>query len=319
MTDVQTQAEALLRVAGPKVTFARRCTRGHRLITDQLGSDVANWSYADKGTEPGKRTPCAASDALADWRPSPGRWVLVLAGVPGTGKTISSARWAADRGGHMLGARDLDQWGYEPGKKLDRAKAARVLLIDDLGEERSPVARAHLRTILTARAASKATTVITTMLPEDGADDDHGKRTPSIAAFYGDHVRSRLAGAYRPLYEAEDVDRRSEVQPSLSGLTRAARLLDASLAVSVIAAGGRSAQAEDALAEFARLAGVDMEGETFRAAVEARAAEVELIERIAEEALVKIPAEDATAPMDTPESSALAWLDGLEIVSGGER
>lgn len=308
--NAQTRAEALLDMCAPRISAAATAVRGYTLIAESLGPGVAGWAYADLGEGEGHRRPCESARAIESWRPSSTAWALVLAGIPGTGKTITAARHVAERGGLLLQGPTADRWGYGGGVTMIRAESSRWILIDDLGDEKTKPGTDNLTTLLTRRAARGWPTLITTMLPLSlpAAKDDGGE---TIAKRYGDHVASRLRAGYRRLYRRDREDIRADVRPSLIGYSRAARLDAAARRLrSVADAGVLGCEAEALLERFAEIAGVNMSGADFAAAVERRTTETRRKAELAERALLELQAREAKATTDAT-ADALAWLDSL--------
>lgn len=107
-------------------------------------------------------------------------WLLVLAGPPGTGKTIAAAYALARVGGHWLSARNL----ANPKFDISAAERADLLVLDDLGGEYSGASSFgpdRAAALLEMRHEEERRTIITTNLKE-----------PDLAARYGARLASRL-------------------------------------------------------------------------------------------------------------------------------
>jgi len=307
-----TRATALLRLADRATSRARRHVNGHAAISRSLGDLVAAWAYADKGSEPGQRARCEAQAKLESWRSDLGAWALVLAGLPGTGKTISAARYVADRGGLMISASSADGWGFGGGPGLRRAQSATLLLIDDLGCEETVPGIANVQQLLGTRAARGAPTVVTTMLLLHGPGN-------TIQGRYGDHVESRLRPHFRLLAKRDRDDRRSDCAPATAGIASERRILAAERRVRQAAARALlGTEADEAIERLAELVGV-----TSAQLDDAQAREIscgEEIDRMAETTIADLEASVVRASEEAAhaEAEALAWLDALADLQIGD-
>ena len=113
------------------------------------------------------------------------RW-LVLAGPPGTGKTMAALHALSVRNGLFATSGDLARprpLDEAKGWTIENARKAELLVIDDLGiEPRTEYAAAQVEEVVCGREYT-GLTIITTNLASD-----------KIAATYGARVSSRLTG-----------------------------------------------------------------------------------------------------------------------------
>ena len=113
------------------------------------------------------------------------RW-LVLAGPPGTGKTMAALHALATRHGMFVTSGDLSRprpIDEAKGWTIEGVRKERLLVIDDLGvEPRTDYAAAQVEEVLCGREYT-GLTIITTNLPSD-----------KFAITYGARVASRITG-----------------------------------------------------------------------------------------------------------------------------
>jgi hypothetical protein len=116
-------------------------------------------------------------------------WVLVLAGLPGNGKSVASAYGVAMSGGLWMHARTL----AKPRVELDDAERAPLLVIDDLGTEHageSGYGISRAQALLEHRHAERRRTIITTNLRRRRASEND---PVAFVDRYGDRVNDRLS------------------------------------------------------------------------------------------------------------------------------
>lgn len=111
--------------------------------------------------------PSAALDAARDFVGSE-RWVLVLAGARGTGKSVAACWWAVVHSARWCCPQQLVDWRSREllgGIALDKLSLAHHLVIDDMGTENlSPENTSRLSAVINERYQQNAPTVITTNL-----------------------------------------------------------------------------------------------------------------------------------------------------------
>ncbi len=133
---------------------------------------------------------------------------LVLAGVPGTGKTTAGCWAIAERGGHRVKAREIAAGSdFDPGflRPLERAS---LLVVDDMGAEsldEKGWAVGRFARLIDARYERDAPTVIVTNLP-----------MPAFLHRYGGDG-GRLRDRLREVARWVDVAGESMRQPELPG------------------------------------------------------------------------------------------------------
>lgn len=294
------RARALMAIAGAKIEKASRHVAGFEAIKAGLGITAARWAYADRGTTlDGHRVVSASEKALAAWRPSASDWAIVLSGNTGSGKTIAAARYVAELGGLLLTATEADTWGFGGGRLLRAATRATWALVDDIGTERTAPGVANLTTLVTDRSRAGLRTVFTTNLSLD-----------QFLTVRGDHLTSRLRPHFRSLAAGREPDRRSTVEPLMRGLTKQVEIHRAAAAVRMIADGMRE-QGDAALAELARLTGVDLDGDAFASRLEHEEAEADKIADLMAEASLAFErlVSSTVEPLTQADEDALAWLD----------
>jgi DNA replication protein DnaC len=120
--------------------------------------------------------------------------LLVLGGPAGSGKSFAASHAIAERGGMFVPAADLARpLNYEPGESdpIAAMKRARVLVIDDVGDEHSPggFAGSMIRELVRHREHDELPTIITTNLPEAVLDARLTERFSSRVA--GDQLGYR--------------------------------------------------------------------------------------------------------------------------------
>lgn len=303
-------ASALLSITKDTRERAAKHVVAFKRIKAQLGDGVAMWAYADKGNGPGLRGPCLTGSELAKWKPSHGNWCIVLAGVQGTGKSITAARYVAERGGLLVSATDADKWGFGGGRRLTEAVDAQWLLLDDMGESRTTPGTANICTLIADRYAYRRRTVITTVLTPD-----------EIAARFGDNVGDRLRPHVVELFDRETASRRSDVAPILTGFQREAEIHQWAERVRLVAHGVEHdhERAQEAVARLADLTGVDLQGEPVAAAVKAQAEHRSEMERMAADFLAELDAtikaseQRITSEREERSANAMAWIDSLDM------
>lgn len=268
---LEVEAKILLRLAATQVNRARDTASAYGAIERVFGEGLAKWAFADlapTGQEKGHRVVSQAERVLDEWDPSPFDWIRVLSGPTGVGKTAAAARYVAERGGMLLPAAEADTWGYSGGDGLARAKTAKVLLVDDYGDEKFPTGSRWLATVLSSRRDQ--TTVVTTTL------------SPEQLLARGDHLASRLQSGFVVIEET--LDRRTDkTPPFVRGLSRHMQIHQLAKTVDLIS---RSIEVEDAagsIAALAKLVRVDLGSSEFREAVAAREREVDSIMEMVEE------------------------------------
>lgn len=309
MTSQLVHARALLEAGAVKLERTRRHVNGYRAIASSLGDNVARWAYADCGDElDGHRIPSDSERALTKWRPSPADWCIVLSGPTGRGKTIAAARYVADRGGVMIRATDADRWGFGGGERLRELEHVRLLLIDDIGDEKTKPGVDNLSTLISNRGAAGRTVVATTTW------------SPDDVKARGDHFTSRLRPHFRPVGLTEP-DRRSKIAPLQRGIMRAFEVVGWEPRLRMVADGTLvGVDAATVLGKAAELLGIDLTGQRFADAVAAERARVERVEALALEAveLLEQMCEATTRRLGDPaipevDDAALTWLDDLEL------
>lgn len=271
-------AHALLSLTEATWKRARSHVCGYQRVRAQLGEHVASWAYSDKGIGPGLRGPCETATELAKWKPTPGDWCRVFIGKQGTGKSVSAARYVADRGGMLISAPGADSWGFGGGETLVTASKVEWLLIDDLGESKTRPGDGNIATLITNRYANAARTVITTvMLPED------------IGRRFGDNVLSRVRPHIVKLNLRETEDRRSNVTPIMSLFQRESEIAWYSERVDLVCSGILTgADARASVERFAELTGTALDGDAVAAAVQAARARRTSMEQMAADFLADL-------------------------------
>lgn len=171
-------AAALVHVATESGAYGRAKSRAEQF--DRLASNV-----------PRRALLATMSGALDKSRPAlrwAHRWaqenrsgILVLAGQPGTGKTVAAAWYAARTRAHWLSAPELGSAPYaEAGKIAARARAVPALVLDEVGGQGTTTDAAvdRIATLIADRFARMLPTVVTTNLDQgsfarlyDGVDD----------------------------------------------------------------------------------------------------------------------------------------------------
>lgn len=263
---IEDTAATLIRLAQPKIRTAKIHTRGFRRVAEALGERVARWAYADLGDALGHRSMSHAETALRAWGPTIDDWCLALSGITGIGKTIAAARFVAERGGMLISAHEADDWGFGGGDALVEATEAEWLLIDDVGDEKTQVGAANLESLIAARDRHGARTVVTTTL------------TPALVSERGDHFASRLRPYFVVLSDTRD--RRSKSPPFLRGISRQFELVQLAPEVQLISQGSGDGDRAETVRRFAKLAGVDLDGEDFALACETDRERVTEVDRL---------------------------------------
>lgn len=158
-----------------RIAEASRLLSLHKRAREQFGDRTAAWCVA------ANRNRTRSDELLEKWNCSEHPW-LVLAGVPGQGKTVAAARWVCRiEGGVIVRAGDVDRWPYGGGKLAELAAKAPALLVDDLGREDPKNPRSQiLLNILSDRHTSGLPSVATSMLARHAT------------GCYPDHVLDRL-------------------------------------------------------------------------------------------------------------------------------
>jgi hypothetical protein len=308
-------ASALLSLIKPERERAVMHVHGYNRVEAQLGEGVAMWAYADKGVGPGLRAACCTAHELARWEPTAGDWCRVFAGKQGTGKTLAAARYVGDRGGFMLSATDADTWGYGGGRALADASEADLLLIDDLGENKTRPGDGSLATLIAKCYArrGRCRLVITTVLTPE-----------QIEQRYGDNVASRIQPHMVQLFARETVDRRSACAPVLTGFHRESEIAWYARQVEHAAHGALHDRAaiNEAITRFAELTGIDLEGEAMATTIAAEKQRREEMEREGAEfiALMDVRRQEAALRLVPPRredhDELLAWIDSVGEVDG---
>lgn len=241
---LETRARALLSLCADQIAHAREVVDGYDLVLRDLGQKTADWAYARN------RVKTASAAALTQWRERGHRpAVIVLAGQPGTGKTAAAARVVSRARGMCVRAGTIDRWSYR-GDELGAAKREPMLLIDDVGIERTGSRGSdHLVELICARADAGSPTVITTMFS-----------LANFAEHFPDQVVSRSRPGWRSIQDSADL-RQRDVEPDTTAIARLRELVGWSRRVQWAAdrtvAGWRAG--EEAIVELARIAGLDGE------------------------------------------------------------
>ena len=306
MAITEIHARALLAMSATTVTRATVHAEAFTRIGAAMGPATALWAYANTGTQPGHRRPCDPKRVLDAWTPTTSDWCRVISGTPGSGKTITSSRYVAERGGLLVNAEHADSWGWDGGKVLRTTKAAAWVLIDDLGDEKTGQGLSNIQALISHRCARGSATVCTTTLALDGDE--------SILSRYGDHTLSRLRAHYHSPDRLED-DLRSTITPVTSGIEREILIARGAASIREIAAGRWVQDASDMVTTFAGLLRIDMAGEAFAAEVGSAEADMmtnEQMDEMAEAFYRKISgtADHRTEAQRAADDDLLAWVDG---------
>lgn len=132
------------------------------------------------------------TDALDELLARDSKLVIVLAGNPGSGKTVAACTRLGERdGGRLVRGTELVELGadWRDRKALAAIRSASVLVIDDLGVEyREAKLASRLDDILDARISAKLQTVITTNLAAKAFEGRYGGRVWSRLHQHGAYV-----------------------------------------------------------------------------------------------------------------------------------
>jgi DNA replication protein DnaC len=124
------------------------------------------------------------TNAVDEWLASR-KALMLLAGPPGTGKSVAAGYALMRRGGVWAHVSEIaDVYGLDRAAVVARLKAARFLVLDDLGsEQKSEGARDAVVSVLLVRFENEQATVMTSNL------------SPDAWKLYADErIRDRLAG-----------------------------------------------------------------------------------------------------------------------------
>ena len=122
--------------------------------------------------------------AVDEWLASR-KAMMLLAGPPGTGKSVAAGHALMRRGGAWAHVSEIaDVYGFDRAAVVSRLKTARFLVLDDLGtEQKSEGARDAVVSVLLVRFENELPTVMTSNLSAD-----------AWKLYADERVRDRLAG-----------------------------------------------------------------------------------------------------------------------------